>query len=74
MGDGMREPTWWDDAELVKLIVKASKAGKLDIVNRKLVKIRRAVENGADIGKINEFVSRGRFNGSNVDELIEEAK
>lgn len=74
MGDVTQEPTWWDDDELVKLIVKASKAGKLDIVNRKLVKIRHAVENGADIGKINEFVSRGRFNGSNVDELIEEAK
>jgi hypothetical protein len=68
------EPSWLDDEEITDLIIKVLKAGKLDIVNRKLIKISNAVENGADIKKINDFVQRGKFNGSNVDELIEQAK
>jgi len=50
------------------------KAGKLDIVKRKIEKINAALEKGADVRKINEFVSRGKFNGRNIDELIEQAK
>jgi hypothetical protein len=74
MSDGAKEPSWWDDAEIINLIIRVARAGKLDVVNRKLVKIYTAVENGADIGKINDFVSRGKFNGRNVDEMIEQAK
>jgi hypothetical protein len=74
MSGPMKEPSWWDDAEIINLIIKVAKAGKLDVVNKKLVKIYAAVENGADIKKINEFVSLGKFNGRNIDELIEQAK
>lgn len=74
MGDVTNETLWWNDTEIINLILKVAKAGKLDILNNKLVKIYDAVENGANIEKINEFVSRGKFNGCNVDELIEQAK
>jgi hypothetical protein len=74
MSDQTQEQSWWEDTEVINLIIKVAKAGKLDIVNKKLVKIHTALENGADIGKINEFVLKGKFNGRNIDELIEQAK
>lgn len=74
MSNGTKDASWWDDAEIINLIIQVAKAGKLESVNRKLGKISAAVENGADIGKINEFVLRGKFNGRNIDELIEQAK
>lgn len=74
----MREQTkdfsWWYDQEIVSLISKVTKAGKLDHLKRKIDKINSAVERGADIGKINEFVKSGKFNGHNIDELINQAK
>ncbi|HNY64615.1 MAG TPA: hypothetical protein PKM41_04205 [Deltaproteobacteria bacterium] len=74
MCEAKKEVYWWDDEEIFNLIARVAKAGKLDMVKRKLEKIHIAVENGADVGKINEFVMRGRFNGRNVDELIEQAR
>jgi hypothetical protein len=74
MSDVKIETPWWNETEIFNLILRVAKAGKLDILNKKLVKIYDAVENGASIEKINEFVSRGKFNGCNVDELIEQAK
>jgi len=74
MSSGTDETPWWNNTEIVNLILRVAKAGKLDILNKKLVKIYDAVENGASIDKINEFVSRGKFNGCNIDELIEQAK
>jgi hypothetical protein len=74
MSEGTTNPSWWEDEEIITLIIKVAKAGKLDIVGRKLAKISNAVENGADIRKINEFVMKGKFDGHNIDELIEQAK
>jgi hypothetical protein len=74
MSEQIRENSWWQNEEIFRLIIKASHAGKLDLVKRKIEKINAAVERGADVQKINEFVSRGKFNGHNVDELIEQAK
>lgn len=74
MSEQMKEISWWEDQELFRLIVEVANAGKLDIVKRKFEKLSAAVEKGADVRKINDFVSRGKFNGRNIDELIEQAK
>jgi hypothetical protein len=74
MSEQMKEKSWWKDEEIFRLIVEAANAGKLDAVKRKFEKLNAALEKGADVRKINEFVSRGKFNGRNIDELIEQAK
>jgi hypothetical protein len=74
MREQMKEKSWWKDEEIFRLIVEAANAGKLDAVKRKFEKLNAALEKGADVRKINEFVSRGKFNGRNIDELIEQAK
>jgi ribosomal protein L12E/L44/L45/RPP1/RPP2 len=74
MSEQTIENAWWQNEEIFRLIVEVVKAGKLDIVKRKFEKINAALEKGADVRKINEFVSRGKFNGRNIDELIEQAK
>lgn len=74
MSEQMKDNSWWKNKEIFRLIIEASNAGKLDLVKRKLEKINAALEMGADVRKINDFVSRGKFNGRNIDELIEQAK
>jgi len=74
MSEQTTEISWWHNEEIIRLIIEVAKAGKLDIVKRKIEKIDAALEMGADVRKINEFVSRGKFNGRNIDELIEQAK
>lgn len=74
MNEHMKENSWWKNEEIFRLIIEVARAGKLDIVKRKFEKINSALEMGADVQKINEFVSLGKFNGRNIDELIEQAK
>ena len=74
MEEQMQDFSWWNNQEIVRLISEVAQAGKLDHLKRKIDKINAAVENGADIGKINEFVRSGKFNGRNLDELIQQAK
>lgn len=66
--------SWWNDEKIVCLLTRITKAGKLDHLRRKIDRINAAVDGGADVGKMNEFVKRGKFNGHNVDELIKQAK
>lgn len=74
MEELMRDFSWWNDQEIIRLISEVAQAGRLDHLKRKIDKINAAVENGADIRKINEFVKNGKFNGRNIDELIQQAK
>lgn len=74
MEDKSQEYSWWKDQEIVHLMSRVVKAGRMDNVRRKIDRLNKAVENGADIRKINEFVEEGRFNGNNIDELIRHAK
>jgi molybdenum cofactor biosynthesis enzyme MoaA len=74
MEDKSQEYSWWKDQEIVHLMSRVVKAGRMDNLRRKIDRINKAVENGADIRKINEFVEEGRFNGNNIDELIRHAK
>lgn len=74
MEDKSQEYSWWKDQEIVHLMSRVVKAGRMDYLRRKIDRINKAVESGADIGKINEFVEEGRFNGNNIDELIRHAK
>lgn len=74
MSDQLKDKSWWNDEEVFHLIKRVVNAGKLEIVKRKFERLNAAVEGGADVGKINEFVMRGKFNGNNIDELIEQAK
>lgn len=73
MIEQLKENTWWDDKEVFQLIFRAVKSGKLDIVKRKFERLNAAIDNGADVSKINDFVMEGKFNGNNIDELIEQA-
>ncbi len=74
MSKNMKENSWWQNEEIFRLIIEVARAGKLDVAKRKFEKINSALEMGADVQKINEFVSLGKFNGRNIDELIEQAK
>ncbi len=74
MSDQLKDKSWWSDEEVFHLMKRVVNAGKLEIVKRKFERLSSAVEGGADVGKINEFVSKGQFNGNNIDELIEQAK
>ncbi|MFY9398044.1 MAG: hypothetical protein WAR22_06765 [Desulfomonilia bacterium] len=74
MKEQLQEYPWWKDQEIVHLMTRVVKAGKMETLRRKIDRINQAVEDGADVGKINEFVEEGRFNGNNIDELIRHAK
>lgn len=74
MREQMKDFTWWKDQEIVHLMSRVAKAGRLDHLKRKIDKINAAVDNGANIEKINEFVKSGKFNGHNIDEMINQAK
>lgn len=73
MSEQLEEMFWWSDERISRLIIEVARAGKLDTVKKKFDKINAALENGADVEKINDFVVSGRFNGRNIDELIENA-
>jgi hypothetical protein len=70
----MKELSWWKDREIIHLMSRVAKAGRLDHLRRKIDRINAAVDDGADIEKINEFVRKGKFDGHNIDEMIEQAK
>ncbi len=74
MRELMKDFSWWKDQEIVHLMSRVAKAGRLDHLKRKIDRINAAVDNGADIDKINEFVRSGKFDGHNIDELIDQAK
>ncbi|HRR22619.1 MAG: hypothetical protein GXY28_00395 [Bacteriovoracaceae bacterium] len=74
MREKKQDFSWWNDEKIVCLLTRITKAGKLDHLRRKIDRINAAVDGGADVGKMNEFVKRGKFNGHNVDELIKQAK
>jgi len=70
----MKDFTWWKDKEIVHLMSRVAKAGRLDHLKRKINRINAAIDDGADIEKMNEFVKSGKFNGHNIDEMIAQAK